>query len=283
MKLKLIILFFVLFFLFSFRANAAELFCEVNNDMGVQRFAQGDEFMADIFLNTKGDLVNAVGGNISFPASLELKEVRDGNSIVKFWATEPKIGKAKMINYSGIIPGGYNGAGLLFSLVFTAKTAGSGSVGFDNNEVLLNDGKGTEASLKVLPMQFVVSAQKIISVNSAKKPIVNSKITLAKDTQPPADFTPAVVQNSQMFNSKYFLVFATQDNGGGIDHYEVSENGKWVTAVSPYVLQDQSLRSYIYVKAVDKSGNQKTETVAPRYPVKWYEKWWLWFVNKLKK
>jgi len=47
---------------------------------------------------------------------------------------------------------------------------------------------------------------------------------------------------------------------------------------SPYLLKDQKLKSFIYVKAVDKAGNERIATLAPRYPLKWYEKWENWII-----
>jgi len=38
------------------------------------------------------------------------------------------------------------------------------------------------------------------------------------------------------------------------------------------------LRSYIYVKAVDKTGNERIAVVFPRYPLKWYEKYLFWII-----
>jgi len=86
-----------------------------------------------------------------------------------------------------------------------------------------------------------------------------------------------------MFEGKYFLVFATQDKKSGIAHYEVQENRrqkiesrKWIETESPYILKDQELRSYIFVKAVDKAGNERIAVVEPRYPIKWYEMYEIW-------
>jgi len=65
-------------------------------------------------------------------------------------------------------------------------------------------------------------------------------------------------------------VFGTQDKGSGIDHYEVAESDNpfvneanlvWRRAESPELLQDQSGRSTVYVKAVDRDGNVRIEKV----------------------
>ena len=38
----------------------------------------------------------------------------------------------------------------------------------------------------------------------------------------------------------------------------------WQDAESPYLLGDQSLTDYIYVKATDKAGNERVEMVLPQ-------------------
>ncbi len=79
------------------------------------------------------------------------------------------------------------------------------------------------------------------------------------------------------FTGNYFIVFSTTDKQTGISHYEIMEepaeefkhfswggvDAPWVTANSPYVLQDQSLNSIIRVKAIDKAGNEYVATLIP--------------------
>jgi len=59
-------------------------------------------------------------------------------------------------------------------------------------------------------------------------------------------------------DGKYFLVFSTQDKGSGVDHYEVREGrfGGFSEVSSPYILKYQSLDKKIFVKAIDKFGNE---------------------------
>jgi len=100
---------------------------------------------------------------------------------------------------------------------------------------------------------------------------------------------PEIAQNSAITNGKWFLVFATQDKGSGIDHYKVKETrqrfldifSKWISGESPHVLQDQELRSYIFVKAVDKAGNTRIEKITPKNPLRWYENYENWIIIKV--
>lgn len=248
------------------KANAAELFFNSK----VQKLGIGQEFRVDLFLNTENDELNAVEGNIVFPDELtELKEIRDGNSIISFWVERPKVVEKGKIVFSGIIPGGYKETkGLLFSAVFFAKKDGEGGVAIHEIQALKNDGLGTPASVKVSDFLFSITAYPgVVPQESAK----------VKDSNPPEKFKPEISQVKDVFDGKYFLVFATQDKGSGIDHYEVRE-GLWngfVTAESPYLLQNQKLDKKIFVKAVDKADNKRTEILYPPNFRPWYKNYWI--------
>lgn len=85
------------------------------------------------------------------------------------------------------------------------------------------------------------------------------------------------------------MVFSTEDKQSGIDHYEIAEkrdnkvlnyvdNLNWRAAVNPQILNDQKLKSYVYIKAVDKAGNSR---IIPIYPINswfWYEKPIIWSI-----
>jgi len=247
------------------------------------------QFEVNVILNTEGEQINAVEGKIVFPEDLlEVKEIRDGNSIINFWIERPKAETLKDTNtntnlheifFSGITPGGYNGnQGLILSIIFLAKKGGSGLIEIQNAKTLLNDGKGTEAQLKIFNFQFSIFKE---------SPISQTPILEIQDTEPPEDFQPEISRDPAIFDGKWFLVFATQDKGSGIDHYEIRETKRkieheteanWVIAESPYLLKDQKLQSYIYVKAVDKAGNERIIIVPPRNPLKWYEKFENWVI-----
>jgi len=254
---------------------------DVTSPVGV-----GQQFQVNLMLDTQGEEINALEGKVIFPEDLlELKEIRDGNSIISFWLDRPRINTDINTNkheivFSGITPGGYRGeAGLLFSLILQAKKEGEAIMEIQEVKTLLNDGQGTETKSSVKHLLVLISAD--ISVPSWVTP---------EDTEPPEDFKPEIASDPTIFEGKWFLVFQTQDKDSGIDYYEVLEadkrgylrgltrKAKWERAESPYVLQDQELRSYIYVKAVDKAGNERIATLSPQNPLKWYESWWVWVI-----
>jgi len=254
------------------------LAAEVSFDTKTQEVKANQSFEVGVFINTDNESINALEGQIVFPVDLlEPKEIRDGNSIVNFWIERPKIESDK-IHFSGITPGGYLGKkGLIFSVIFQSIQEGSGSIEIQDIKALLNDGKGTKANTTISNLQLVISKQV-----PASQPAVVEK----KDTDIPETFEPIVTSDPAVFDGKYFLVFATQDKGSGIDYYEIKESRqkflkifkKWVIAESPYVLKDRKLRSYVYIKAVDKAGNERIAVVEPRYPIKWYENYWIWII-----
>ena len=226
----------------------------------------GQEFTIDLMLDTQGENINAVEAKIFFPEKLlKLKEIRNGNSIINFWIKEPKIGQAGIIDFSGIIPGGYQETkGFLFSVIFQANESGGGIVEVKDAKVLLNNGEGTAASIKISNFQFILETEFPTKL----------QISNFKDSDPPEPFTPEIARDSNIFDGKWFLVFAAQDKGSGIDHYKICERIKTtcVIAESPYVLQNQNLDRKIFVKAIDKNGNERIAILPPKSAPR-YQKW----------
>lgn len=260
------------------------LAAELNLTSQTQEFGIGQQFQVDLMLDTEGEIINAIEGEIAFPKDLlEIKEIRDGDSIINLWVERPSIKSTDRVVFSGIIPTGFAGVlspyyegerpGKIFSLIFISRSEGEGTVDLKDGKVLLHDGLGTPANIKISNFQFLIS-----------KDVSGFEFQVPEDFDPPEEFKPEIAQSPEMFEGKYFLVFATQDKGSGIERYEIQETrnkrqGKnWVEVESPYVLKDQNLKSYIYVKAIDKAGNEKIVVIEPRYPLEWYENWWIWVI-----
>lgn len=234
-----------------------------------------DQFEVTLFLDAADAELNAVEGTVLFPAALlDLKEIRDGNSLVSLWIERPKIIASGLVHFSGIIPGGYAGKrGLLFRILFEAKKEGSGIIAMRDAKALRNDGSGTPIPLALSRVRFSVS--KRISGSGTK--------TLAvADGEPPETFSPEVAQHPTILGGRYFLVFTAQDKGSGISSYAVYESTRavssvdsqrWERAESPYLLKDQTLESYIYVQAVDKAGNERVAVLPPRRALFWYQQY----------
>ncbi len=269
--MKLIVTFSLMLFVAPLSVEAAEIFFGARNpSVGIESI-----FEVGVFLKTDGENINAVQGKITFPDSLlKLKEVRDGNSLVNLWIKKPEAGlpsealaKEGEIIFSGLVPGGFIGEdGYLFSLFFETKQKGQARIIAADEQILLADGQGSKASVKQAPL--------VISIKDTQKV---DELPPLNDLDSPEFFTPQTAQDPSVFDGKWFLVFAAQDKASGISHYEIQEGVRaWEEAASPYLLEDQNLRSSIAVKAVDKAGNERIERLEAQNPAKWYENWIIW-------
>ncbi len=86
------------------------------------------------------------------------------------------------------------------------------------------------------------------------------------DSTPPEEFQPQIAE----IEGKKYLVFVSQDKTSGIEYYEVKEGKRdFKKAVSPYLLEDQSLKSKISVRAVDRAGNERLAEILPPFKIIW--------------
>lgn len=225
----------------------------------------GDTLTVAILLNTEGQTINAVEAEVAYDTdALVLQEVVDGESIVNFWVQAPKNTEAGKVSFSGITPGGITGRDLnLLTLEFGAKKEGVGSVLLENVQVLLHDGLGTPVATTIVPLSFNILGQSTVPSHS----------TEYIDTEPPEPFLPLVTTDPDVFDGRHFLVFDTEDKGSGIDFYQVREGefGVYDNAISPYEIKDQSLTKKMFVKAVDKEGNEYVATLYPQNYEPWYQ------------
>ena len=235
----------VLFLLLGVPAYAAQFSIEIPKDA----VAPESEFVADVWLNTQGESLNALEGRLLFPDALEVAGISDGGSVVTVWLDAPMSRGPGSISFSGITPGGYNAErGFLFSVVFRAKEEGVAALSFEHMQVFLNDGNATPAPVSEISAKLVISEE------------APSSLSDVSDTTPPEPFSLALAESPVAFDGKKVLIFAAQDKGFGVARYEVCEGffASCVVADSPYVLQQQSTDSFITVHAVDHSGNVRT-------------------------
>lgn len=198
-----------------------------------------------------GDSINALEGTLVFPSTFAIQEIGTGNSSILFWIKAPSLPVNQQIDFSGIVPGGFQGLRRIFTISGNFTEENLSAITTKNILALKNDGLGTEASIKI----------KIIPEE------------VQPDQNPPESFSPLVSSSTAIFDGKAFLAFATQDKGVGMDHYEVKEGffGHYVIAESPYLLSHQALDQKIYIKAIDKLSHERVVTLTPQSAVRWYE------------
>jgi hypothetical protein len=274
---------------FSFETQAASLYM----DPAFSSIGRGDDIAVSVRLDTneaEEECVNAVDGVIRYSEEVVPVDVSTGDSIFSVWVEQPKINKEeRTITFAGGLPNGYCGripgdpkltnniVKLIFrSPGFSIGSAGSGSTTAKiefapETTAYLNDGFGTKAELALYGASIDLSDTPGASIQDSWREAV---IT---DTTPPSEFSIEIERDTFAFDGDYFIVFNSIDKQTGIDQYQVMEeplskfwdfewgraDAPWVTARSPYVLEDQSLNSTIRVKAIDKAGNEYIATLVP--------------------
>ena len=262
------LLFFViiLVFCFSNRTQAARLYFEP------QEAVIGSEKEFSVAVNVDaGKSINAIQAVISVPKELTPVDITEGNSIITFWVEKPNFDESsRLLTFSGIIPGGFQEekASLLIVKFKTTKEQEGKAVLTFNKEktkIYLHTSEGVEDSLEL---------------ESLTLPIIKGKeniIVKTDDNDSPENFKPEISRDPNIFENRWFLVFATQDKGAGVDHYEVCEGSKTKCAIaeSPYLLHYQKLNKKIFVKVMDKSGNERIAILLPQKQSPWYQNYWI--------
>lgn len=260
----------------SSQAFAARLYFEPQEG----QFNPGETFTVDVKIDTEGECINAVQGDIKVSSSpLTIVDFINGESILTLWLKTPQIDqKAGTISFTAGIPGEYCGrvagdpgpSDLLGKIIFRIpgnivgeSKENSARIEFANtSQVVLSDGKGTFSELSFGVADLKISSQPGATNNTLKE-------LLEKDNIPPEPFSIEIQQDSLVFDGKYFLVFLTTDKQTGVDYFEVKEGqGSWEKASSPYLLKNQEIDSHIIVRAVDKAGNERIVEYMPLKEIK---------------
>ena len=104
-------------------------------------------FSVSIYLDTKGNEINAAEVDLRFPPDiLQITTPTAGESFISEWLTPPSYSNSGgTISFRGGIPGGIvTSAGLVSTITFRGRASGIAKVEFlDSSKILLNDGKGT--------------------------------------------------------------------------------------------------------------------------------------------
>jgi hypothetical protein len=114
-----------------------------------------------IFIDTSGLIINAAEVYLKFdPATLKVESASKENSFFQLWITdEPKFSNDKgEISFAGGLPKpGFQGRGQIGSVNIIPLKSGLQTLSFDQkSRILLNDGVGTEAPLKLEPIKIKV-------------------------------------------------------------------------------------------------------------------------------
>jgi hypothetical protein len=245
----------------------------VTFDAGTTRVGTGSVFPVEITIDATLP-VNAITLVIPLPSSVELVGASDANSIVSMWVEKPALNSKHEVVMSGLIPGGFTSEdGKLVTLHLQSATPGPLSLAI---------APGTTAYLHSETGEVEAVTAQTLNLTLTEG-VENTPIGV-DDTLPPEKFVPVYVQVGEGDEAQWAVGFGTQDKGSGVKEYFVAESRKnirevdteklstlsWRMSNSPAILEDQGLKSYVYVKAVDINGNERIAQLAPG--AKWYER-----------
>ncbi len=141
-----------------------------------------------VLVNSAGQSINAVSGQLTFSNDLLTLTGLSKSGIVSLWAQEPTYSNiAGTVSFQGVILNGYTGGATVLVLTFRTKGEGTASVSFANNgdSVLLNDGQGTDV--------LNGTSGATIAIGRANAPSTGSgQATPTPAPQPTPEVTPPV-------------------------------------------------------------------------------------------
>lgn len=238
-------------------------------------YQQNKSATVAVVINTEGQSINAFSGKVSVPKSVaKIVSINDARSVSTFWVNRPVADNDGNITFRGVIPGGFKGSsGVLFEL--NLEILSQGSISITDIEALLNDGFGTPANTSSNKFSVEIQAQDDKAENQVDG---QTPVITLEDLTPPELFVAQVVQDGLAFDGKWFVIFSTIDRESGLAYYEVQETkqkepdkDKWERAESPYVLKDQSRKSYVFIRAVNGSGKEQVVVIKPPILNAWYD------------
>lgn len=248
-------------------------------DVENQAISEGDTFVVNLKISTPDKSINVIDGTILYDSNeLEIKEISTGGSLLTLWPKSPVFSNDKgTLSFVGGISGGFQDKkGEVLKIIFLAKNKGEAKIDFlDGFSVFLNDGQGTQINPWLRPLSLSISE---------KPPEIQAKdewqALIEKDKTLPEFVEATINRDPYLFDNQYFVSFFARDEDSGISYYEVKEGElDFVRAESPYLLQDQSLKGIVQVKAFDKAGNESSITAelapAPGISYKIYLIWGL--------
>lgn len=276
-----------MFFLLPQSVFAVELFLTTAEE----NLNKGDTFIVDVRVDSQGECINVVDVDITFDNSaLQIIDLGRGESLVSLWIENEIVvdQTGGRVHFSGGIPGGYCGRvqgdpGLtnnIAKLVFTTlgqslATTTQVSIS-ESSKVLLNNERGEEATLIRKNLQ--------LAIQDVGAPIKNEWLQVVRADATAPEFFEVLIYEKEgvsKWDSSLYIIFNTTDKQSGISHYEVLETNplkygfdvrtgresRWETITSPYFLKDQTLSSKIFIKAVDKAGNERIAEVLTGQPI----------------
>ena len=246
-------------------------------------FFVGDTIMFSVRVDSENKNINVVEGSVLLDylaESVSLIDINTAGSKFSLWPGKPLPSASNTsISFAGGAPGGLNSKdAIIFNIVLKLQKVGQITLTPNNFSIYLNDGKGTQINPRLRPLSLNISERPV------EIPVKNEWQDLVKKDKTPPEFVEAIInRDPYIFNNQYFVSFFATDKDSGIAYYEIKEGSRdFVRTESPYLLQDQSLKSIIQIKAVDKAGNESiTKAEIAILPASFYKNILFWIITLL--
>lgn len=246
--MKLLILAISIFFCFGL-ALASQV-PAVYFQIPSESYGIGSEFPLKILLDSATP-INALTLEMNYdPTAMQLISIDDSNSVINFWHNESRVNQSGQIKIEGGISKSWSGrAGEVITLNFKTAKEGSFRIWFNQVNIYLADGKGTQVpSLGAYTTLLITSSTPAVYLaGAANNPLV-IEAQVARDP----------------FSKVNLLIFDAKSRGLGIKSVSVRTRqwiawDDWRPAVNPSELTAGTWA--IELKAVDNAGNTTSETI----------------------
>ncbi len=154
----------------------------------------GNIISLNVLIDTAGAAINTSSGSVQFPTDLlQVVSVNKASSIFPLWVQDPAFSNAAgTVTFDGGVPNpGFTGSnGQVMSIVFRAKKAGTASVIFSGDSVVLaNDGLGTDilTGTQIATIQISSGALAVASAAAPASASVPAEPVITSSTDPEQD------------------------------------------------------------------------------------------------
>lgn len=204
--------------------------------------------VVQVRVDTKDAKVQGIEGGIK--TNIKNSRITHTNDTVPLWLEQPQlaVGSPGGVVFSGVIPGGVAGDFPLFTIV-AAPAEADPVVSIGPLTLISYNQNENGSTTQILIPETTVRLQKNDGPDVYREPVVVDEI-------PPEAFKPELQKSPDAAHGMWLLSFFATDKQSGIDYYQVREGDtEWQTTTSPYQIKDQSFKSFLAVKAVDRAGN----------------------------
>lgn len=134
-------------------------------------YTVGDTFVVKVIVSSPDISVNAVTGALQFSSNLfSVVSISKASSILNFWPVEPSISRsANTASFEGVSTNGFQGvAGTVVAVTLRATNSGTGSITFQNGQVLANDGNATDVTNSISGASITVRSAPEVPASISK-------------------------------------------------------------------------------------------------------------------